>query len=272
MSSRTFIRWHEPWSGEPGALLAEHGGEEVEVETIREALAWAAERGPQVTVIVGGEVFDAVPDGAAQERLDAAIAHDRERFARETATYDEPVQWFLAVLEPDSDEPGALAASIGAEPEVVSARIHRRQGRRGAETWLVVRVAARSHDEASRTALEVVLRHVWPDARMDAELPEGPFVITAGRAGYEAVGLAAYEDETLRQAAARAAATASSSQRSLRSTPAWPLTLTQLTSWRSSWTSSASHSSRLATGVLAAVFQPRFCQPAIHRLVIACMT
>jgi hypothetical protein len=128
--------------------------------------------------------------------MQAIVARDRERFTRETRTYDAPVEWFSAVLEPDTDDPEALAAAVGGEPGVVSAQVRRRQRRREQETWLVVRVAARSRDEAAMTAHEAVMRHVWPDARL-AGLPDGAFAVSAGRAGFEATGLAAYEEDVL---------------------------------------------------------------------------
>lgn len=190
---RTFIRWHEPWSDEPGALRAEHGHETVEVATIDEALAWAAERGPQVSVVVGDEAWDEVPDGEARRRIDARIARDRERYAGERRRYDEPVEWFWALLEPDTDDPEGLAATVAAAPTVLSARVTRRQRRRGEETWLVVRVTARTQDEASTIALDAVIERLWPASRMDAELPEGPYFLRAGRGGYQVTGLPAYE-------------------------------------------------------------------------------
>ena len=68
------------------------------------------------------------------------------------------------------------------------------------------------------------------------------------------------------------AATASSSQRSLSATPAWPLTLCQVIVWRATSASSSSHRSWFLTGCLAAVFQPRATQPTCQRLTIASMT
>jgi hypothetical protein len=196
LTARTDIRWREPWGDEPGALVAEWQGEQVELATIADALAWAAERGERVSVIVGDEVWDEVPDAEARLRMDGRIARDRERFARETRTYDEPVLWFVAVLDPDADDPEALAAAVDAEPAVVSAQVRRTPGRRDEQTWLVARVAARSREEASTAAHDAILRHVWPEARV-ADLPAGPFHLTAGRAGHERWGLVDYEDEEL---------------------------------------------------------------------------
>ena len=68
------------------------------------------------------------------------------------------------------------------------------------------------------------------------------------------------------------AATASSSQRSLSATPAWPLTFRQVIVCRATSASSSSHRSRFLTGCLAAVRQPRCSQPTYQRLTIASIT
>ncbi len=88
----------------------------------------------------------------------------------------------------------------------------------------------------------------------------------------EAMEAARKSSQEARLNASEAAVVASSSQRSLSSWPAWPLTQMNSTLCLLFAVSRRSHRSRFLTGCLLAVFQPRFFHPSIQCLLKALTT
>ena len=168
----------------------------MEVRTIEEALDWASARTPRMLVIVDGldEVWDAPPPEEDRRRIDAHIERSRRRHQRERRVYAEPVEWFFAVHDPEVEDVEALCVAAAQAPAVLAARVHRATPRRRPETWLVLRVLARSSDQASEVGSRVLVPIVWPEERIEAVFGDGAFFLSVG---HQVTGLAECEADAL---------------------------------------------------------------------------
>jgi hypothetical protein len=125
------IFWFAPARDRPGRLMGRYGeAEEAAFATIGEALAWARARSPRIVVSIEGlGSWEQEPDASELAAIDAHLERGRERGRREAATYPEPVEWFFAVLGPDTRDPEGLARAVARRPQIAGARVHRRMHR-----------------------------------------------------------------------------------------------------------------------------------------------
>jgi hypothetical protein len=186
-----WIHWHRTFDHAPD-VTATCGDETREFATYAEAIEWARPRADRFHVFIDGVgEWDTEPSHAERATIEETVAAGHHRFELEQREHSEPVDWFVAYLEPEVDDVDALAAAATARPEVKTAHAHRRTHRGEPECWLVVTVAARSKQDASVTAHDAVFPLVWPPERR----PKGPWMLGIGR--HQVSGLAEFTRDDL---------------------------------------------------------------------------
>jgi hypothetical protein len=201
-SSVAMVRWTPPYWGLPGDdlgvgddrfVVSVDWEERDEFVDLDAALAEASRYSPKLRVVIDGlgEWQGPVSD-LDRASIDAYVTAGRARFAAEQRRYDEPVEWFVAFMDPDAEDLSDAAHLVVGAAGVNSARIHRRVRRGRSETWLVLRVRSRDLETARSLASDAVLRVLWPPER-----PRTGETMWMTHTGHTEAGLADYEDDAL---------------------------------------------------------------------------
>ncbi|MDO9408590.1 hypothetical protein [Patulibacter sp.] len=151
------------------------------------AIAWATARSARVTVRLydqewsaGTEPYDDLPHMTPEDRAAAAVLVGRQfdRYAAESATYDNDQRWYHAILDPNTDLPLDDAEKLVRDlPGVVD--LERRETREDEALW-IIGTHAPSRDVAERIN-ERITHALWPAERIGREFPDGTFYISTGQ-------------------------------------------------------------------------------------------
>jgi hypothetical protein len=181
------VHWHAPSGDSAGGFSVSCRSEFRDFTSYSDAMAWATARSGRLSAHIEGlGEWDAEPTANDRRNIEAFIQRAQDRFAREQRSYPEPVEWFVAFLEPDVDDRDALANAANGQPEITSAHVHHQTHRGEREHWLLVTVLAHSQDAATSAANDALFRLVWPPERR----PKGPWMVSIGR--HQVCGLAEF--------------------------------------------------------------------------------